>query len=40
QIRRGLDATKLRTEIFEAMQAPKRGDAREAEAETNEVVST
>lgn len=40
QIRRGLDATKLRTEIFDAMQAPKRGDAREAEAETNEVVST
>jgi diadenylate cyclase len=40
QIRRGLDATKLRTEIFEAMQAPKRDGAREAEAETNEVVST
>jgi diadenylate cyclase len=41
QIRRGLDATKLRTEIFDAMQAPKRGDdAREPEAETNEVVST
>jgi diadenylate cyclase len=40
QIRRGLDATKLRTEIFEAMQAPKRDGARETEAETNEVVST
>ncbi|HVG28682.1 MAG TPA: diadenylate cyclase CdaA [Pyrinomonadaceae bacterium] len=41
QIRRGLDATKLRAEIFDAMQAPKRGDeAREAEAEANEVVST
>lgn len=40
QIRRGLDATKLRAEIFDAMQAPKRDNAREAEAETNEVVST
>src|ERR671921_1661030 len=39
QIKRGLDATRLRAEIFEAMQAPKRGDdAREPEAETNEVV--
>jgi diadenylate cyclase len=40
QIRRGLDATKLRAEIFDAMQAPKRDDAREAEAEANEVVPT
>jgi len=43
QIRRGLDATKLRAHIFEAMQAPARGEAKEradAEAETNEVVST
>ena len=41
QIRRGLDATRLRAEIFDAMQAPKRGvGAREAEAEANEVVST
>jgi diadenylate cyclase len=40
QIRRGLDATRLRAEIFDAMQAPKRDGAREAEAETNEVVST
>jgi diadenylate cyclase len=41
-IRRGLDATTLRTQIFDAMQAPKREEAREAdaEAETNEVVST
>ena len=42
QIRRGLDATRLRAQIFEAMQAPAREDKREAEAEaeTNEVVST
>ncbi|MCA1631252.1 MAG: diadenylate cyclase CdaA [Acidobacteria bacterium] len=40
QIRRGLDATKLRTEIFDAMQAPKRDGAREADAETSEVIST
>jgi diadenylate cyclase len=41
-IRRGLDATTLRTQIFDAMQAPKREETREAdaEAETNEVVST
>jgi diadenylate cyclase len=41
-IRRGLDATTLRTQIFDAMQAPKREEAREADAEpeTNEVVST
>jgi diadenylate cyclase len=41
-IRRGLDATKLRAQIFAAMQAPKREEANEAEAdaETNEVVST
>jgi diadenylate cyclase len=41
-IRRGLDATTLRTQIFDAMQAPKREEARDAnaEAETNEVVST
>src|ERR687890_2023466 len=40
QIKRGLDATKLRANIFEAMQAPARGDDKEreaAEAETNEV---
>ena len=43
QIRRGLDATKLRALIFEAMQAPSREETKErpeAEAETNEVVST
>ncbi|MCA1816952.1 MAG: diadenylate cyclase CdaA [Acidobacteria bacterium] len=42
QIRRGLDATKLRAQIFDALQAPTRDEAREAdaEAETNEVVST
>jgi diadenylate cyclase len=40
QIRRGLDATKLRAEIFDAIQGPKRDDAREAEAEANEVVPT
>jgi diadenylate cyclase len=42
QIRRGLDATKLRAQIFDAMKAPAREAAREAEAEaeTNEVVST
>jgi diadenylate cyclase len=41
-IRRGLDATKLRAQIFDAMKAPARDEAREAEAEaeTNEVVST
>ncbi|MDT7541187.1 MAG: hypothetical protein QOE33_1091 [Acidobacteriota bacterium] len=41
-IRRGLDATTLRTQIFDAMQAPKREETRDAdaEAETNEVVST
>ena len=40
QIRRGLDATKLRANIFEAMQAPARGDDKEsaaAEGETNEI---
>src|ERR687890_1288846 len=40
QIKRGLDATKLRALIFEAMQAPARGDDKEraaAESETNEV---
>jgi diadenylate cyclase len=40
QIKRGLDATKLRANIFEAMQAPARGDDKErdaAEAEANEV---
>src|SRR5215210_2057930 len=36
QIRRGLDATRLRAQIFEAMQAPAREDEREAEAEANE----
>ncbi|MFL6229113.1 MAG: diadenylate cyclase CdaA [Pyrinomonadaceae bacterium] len=42
QIRRGLDATKLRAQIFDAMKAPAREEARDAdgEAETNEVVST
>ena len=43
QIRRGLDATKLRALIFEAMQAPAREETKEhteTEAETNEVVST
>jgi diadenylate cyclase len=42
QIRRGLDATKLRAQIFDAMKAPAREEARESEteAETNEVVST
>ncbi len=42
QIRRGLDATRLRAQIFEALRAPMRDEAREAdaEAETNEVVST
>jgi diadenylate cyclase len=41
-IRRGLDATTLRTQIFDAMQAPTRDETRETEAETetNEVVST
>src|SRR5919107_185621 len=40
QIKRGLDATTLRANIFEAMQAPARSDDKEreaAEAETNEV---
>jgi diadenylate cyclase len=43
QIKRGLDATTLRAHIFEAMQAPARAESKEraeAEAETNEVVST
>ncbi|HEY9282566.1 MAG TPA: diadenylate cyclase CdaA [Pyrinomonadaceae bacterium] len=43
QIKRGLDATKLRANIFEAMQAPARAEDKErdaAEAETKEVVST
>ena len=43
QIRRGLDATKLRAHIFEAMQAPARPETTErteTEAETNEVVPT
>jgi diadenylate cyclase len=42
QIRRGLDATKLRTQIFDAMQAPTRNEARDADAETetNEAIST
>jgi diadenylate cyclase len=42
QIRRGLDATKLRAQIFDAMKAPAREEAREAEteAETNEAIST
>lgn len=44
QIRRGLDATKLRAHIFEAMQAPAREETKEqrteTDAETNEVVST
>ena len=43
QIKRGLDATRLRTLIFEAMQTPARGESKEraeAEAETKEVVST
>ncbi len=45
QIRRGLDATRLRALIFEAMQAPARDETKEraeaeAEAETNEAVST
>src|SRR5687768_6324925 len=43
QIRRGLDATKLRALIFEAMQAPAREETKEqteTEAETKEVVST
>ena len=43
QIRRGLDATRLRALILEAMQAPARAETKErteAEAETNEVVST
>jgi diadenylate cyclase len=41
-IRRGLDATKLRAQIFDAMKAPAREEVREteSEAETNEVVST
>jgi diadenylate cyclase len=42
QIRRGLDATKLRAQIFDAMKAPAREEAMEAEteAETNEAIST
>jgi diadenylate cyclase len=41
-IRRGLDATTLRAQIFDAMKAPKREETRsaDADAETNEVVST
>jgi diadenylate cyclase len=41
-IRRGLDATKLRAQIFDAMKAPAREEARETEteAETNEAIST
>lgn len=39
-IRRGLDATKLRAQIFEAMQAPARDEGSEGEAGANEVVST
>jgi diadenylate cyclase len=41
-IRRGLDATKLRAQIFDAMQAPTRPETSEAEAdaETNEAIST
>ena len=41
QIKRGLDATKLRAHIFEAMQAPARNDDKgraAAESEANEVV--
>lgn len=42
QIRRGLDATKLRAAIFEAIEAPKRKDEKErrtteTEAETNAI---
>ncbi|HLL75454.1 MAG TPA: diadenylate cyclase CdaA [Pyrinomonadaceae bacterium] len=40
QIKRGLDATRLRALIFEALQAPARGESKEraeAEAETGEI---
>ena len=46
QIRRGLDATKLRASIFQALEAPAARSAREREkhaekeAETEEIVST
>lgn len=46
QIRRGLDATKLRASIFQALEAPAARQARdrqkqaEKEAETEEIVST
>jgi len=43
QIKRALDATRLRALIFEAMQAPARDQTKEraeAEAEANEAVST
>ncbi len=42
QIRRGLDATHLRAQIFAALQAPAREEPRDAEAETetNEAIST
>ncbi|HEY0004976.1 MAG TPA: diadenylate cyclase CdaA [Pyrinomonadaceae bacterium] len=47
QIRRGLDATKLRASIFQALEVPRSAPARgpdkqaaDAEAETEEIVST